>query len=98
MFFNTALKRNFVAAPDFEEAMPIEGRHMLARTVETPCPEYQLPAGKHRMRVVSGRAWVTYDGKDVIVEAGHNLTLTCKRNGVVISGLGTEPLIFDILR
>ncbi len=97
MFFNIALKRNFVPAAD-EEVRPIEGRHMLAVTAETPCPEYQLPAGKHRMHVVAGRAWVTYDGKDIIVEAGRGLTLTCERDGVVISGLGLQPLIFDIIR
>jgi hypothetical protein len=97
MFFNIALKRNFVPASE-EAVMPVEGRHMLAVTAETPCPEYQLPAGKHRVHVVAGCAWVTYDGKDVIVEAGHHLTLICKRDGIVISGLGAQPLIFDILR
>jgi hypothetical protein len=98
MLFNITLKKNFIPTANVEEVMPIEGRHMLAVTAETPCPEFQLPVGKHRMHVAAGCAWVTYDGKDVIVEAGHGLTLTCKRDGVVISGLGTHPLIFDILR
>jgi hypothetical protein len=98
MLFNITLKKNFAPAADVDEIMPIEGRHMLAVTAETPCPEYELPAGKHRMHVVSGRAWVTYDGHDVIVESGRGLTVNCQRDKVVISGLGLQPLIFDIIR
>ena len=48
------------------------------------------------LRVLSGKAWLTFDGKDFVLERGQKLRLSPGRDRAVISGLGSESLLFDM--
>jgi hypothetical protein len=58
---------------------------------------YSLPARGQILRVVSGCAWVSLDGKDTIVQCGEVLKLAPTEHGAVISALGPQPLVYEVM-
>lgn len=57
---------------------------------------HSLPARGQTLHMVSGRAWVTLDGQDLIALTGEHVTLTKSSDIAVISALGERPLVFEI--
>ncbi|HLY28417.1 MAG TPA: hypothetical protein VKQ72_18865 [Aggregatilineales bacterium] len=57
----------------------------------------RLPRSIREIRIVAGQAWVTYGGKDVILNAGDSTQLGRKEDQslAVISALKHAPLVFD---
>ena len=47
------------------------------------------------MRVVSGKAWVTMDGKDLILNPGDELKLSHGEYKAVVSTANNEPLVYE---
>lgn len=47
------------------------------------------------LRVVSGNAWVTIDGEDVVLKAGEELKLSRGKHDAVVSPAGSEPLVYE---
>ncbi len=45
--------------------------------------------------VISGCAWVSYAGQDIVLNAGERTSFTPNRDIPVISAVGTAPLLFD---
>jgi hypothetical protein len=43
---------------------------------------------------MSGSAWITFDGQDIIVHSGDQIALTSNSDPVIISALGDHPLIY----
>lgn len=54
------------------------------------------PQGQ-RIRIVSGHAWITSTGKDILLEAGQQALLPRTGDAVIISGVGAAPLIFEVI-
>jgi hypothetical protein len=51
----------------------------------------------HRiLRVVSGYAWVTADGSDVILASSEAVLLPRGKHPAVVSALGDRPLVYEI--
>jgi quercetin dioxygenase-like cupin family protein len=57
---------------------------------------YHLPAASQGIKVVSGQAWLTIGGKDIIVKAGDRVLLNSS-DMALISALGTETLMLEVL-
>lgn len=55
----------------------------------------QLPEGCTRLKVIVGMAWITADGKDIIVPTGKQRVVEAA-GPVLISGLGSEDLIVEV--
>lgn len=46
------------------------------------------------LRVISGSAWITFDGEDMTLEAGQHMVLEPGEDRAVVSALGDEPLVY----
>jgi hypothetical protein len=49
-----------------------------------------------RVRVLMGAAWISYGGKDILVEAGHQVRLSTAQQNALISALGNETLVYEV--
>jgi mannose-6-phosphate isomerase-like protein (cupin superfamily) len=47
------------------------------------------------LRIVSGTAWVSMDGEDMILNPGEELKLSHGKHQAVISATGNEPLVYE---
>lgn len=48
------------------------------------------------VRVLQGTAWITHDGKDIVLQSGQKVQLDASRESTLIGALGNVPLVFDI--
>jgi glyoxylate utilization-related uncharacterized protein len=58
---------------------------------------FSLEGAMQTFYVVSGRAWITLDGKDVFLNAGQTLTIPRSKYAVVISAAKRRELICEII-
>jgi hypothetical protein len=49
------------------------------------------------LRVRSGRAWVTVNGRDLVLKRGEEVALERQRDAAVVSPLGHVPLVIELL-
>jgi hypothetical protein len=59
---------------------------------------FHLPQIRQEIRVLSGRAWLTVAGKDIILTRGEKMSLTKKKDLALISALGQSPLVVEVWR
>lgn len=58
---------------------------------------YRVPATYHKLRVASGRAYVTQAGKDMIVSRGQEVILDSTKDVALVSVLKGEQLIMELV-
>jgi hypothetical protein len=58
---------------------------------------YRLPEDCQAVRARSGRAWVTFAGRDIVLEAGQEARFGSGKDIAVVSCVGRAPLILEIL-
>jgi hypothetical protein len=56
----------------------------------------RLPAAGQALKVISGIAWVTVNGRDNFLASGESLRLPSGRDAVLISALGRQSLILEV--
>src|SRR5512143_231082 len=49
------------------------------------------------LRVRSGRAWVTVNGRDLVLKRGEEVALEMRHDAAVVSSLGHAPVIIELL-
>jgi hypothetical protein len=47
------------------------------------------------LRIVSGTAWVTMDGEDMLLKPGDELKLAFCKHNALVSATGNEPLVYE---
>ena len=47
------------------------------------------------LRIVSGAAWVTMDGEDIILEPGDEFKLSRGKHKALVSPAGHDPLVYQ---
>ncbi len=47
------------------------------------------------LRIVSGSAWVTMDGEDIVLKPGDEMKLSRGEYNAIVSPTGDEPLIYE---
>ena len=57
---------------------------------------HRVPRGMHNVQVLSGIAWITVDGQDVVAERGSCVQLPQNAFPALVSRLGGETLVFEI--
>jgi hypothetical protein len=57
---------------------------------------FRLPRACRDLWVVSGRAWVTFDGKDIILNNGERASFKRGKDAVVVTSMGKAPLVLEI--
>jgi hypothetical protein len=58
---------------------------------------YRLPYFSQGIRVQSGRAWITFDGQDIVLDRGEKMWAPFRKDFALASALGETPLILEIL-
>lgn len=58
---------------------------------------FRLSPESRGVRVLAGRAWVTYAGQDLILGRGDEVSITPGGDFALLSALGRRPLIVEIL-
>jgi hypothetical protein len=58
---------------------------------------YRAKRRSEVIQVVSGCAWITFDGQDWLVYGGEEIALTPGKDDVVIGSLNGSPLVFAII-
>ena len=61
-----------------------------------PGDAYRLNNTPQVIRVVSGSAWISYDGKDVVLRKGRNMYLPKIAFPAVLSPIGEVPVLLEI--
>jgi len=58
---------------------------------------FSLQGTTQSLYVVSGRAWVTLDGKDIFLNAGQRFTIPRSKYAVVISAMKNREVVCEIM-
>ena len=56
----------------------------------------RLPAASRGIEVVAGTAWVTVNGQDIFLASRERLWLSSRRDAVLVSALGRNPVILEV--
>ncbi|HEY9831432.1 MAG TPA: hypothetical protein V6D26_12690 [Stenomitos sp.] len=57
---------------------------------------FRVPSVCQQLHVLSGSAWLTVAGEDIILTAGEKASLDSNQGCAILSVLGEVPLILDI--
>lgn len=58
---------------------------------------FRIPSAYREIHVLSGIAWITVGGKDIILNSGEKALLTSYKGSALLSALGKLPLILEVL-
>ncbi len=70
---------------------------LIVRIVTLQGEIYRVPGGDRTLRAVSGKAWITFAGRDIILSGGDRVTLAGNDDFAVVSALGKAPLVLEVL-
>ncbi|HVO38361.1 MAG TPA: hypothetical protein VMV03_04955 [Spirochaetia bacterium] len=56
----------------------------------------RIPRGRKHLHVLSGTAWISANACDRVAERGACISLAECRDAALVSGLGAEPLLFEV--
>lgn len=59
----------------------------------------RVPSACRELQVVSGTAWITVDGYDIILNSGEKVSVASDsdKDGAVVSALGNNPLTLQVV-
>ncbi len=56
-----------------------------------------IPSAYQELHVISGSAWLTLAGQDVILQTGEKAFFTSSQDSIILSALGNMPLIVEMI-
>ena len=56
----------------------------------------RVPPTQGTLRVLSGTAWVSLEGEDILLCRDQSLDIAGRADRPVVSGLGRDPLLFEV--
>lgn len=57
---------------------------------------FRVPSGSKELHVLSGKAWITVAGEDIILNSGEKASLASNKGFAILSALGSMPLILEV--
>jgi hypothetical protein len=57
---------------------------------------FRVPSGSKELHVLSGKAWITVAGEDIILNSGEKASLASNQGFAILSALGNMPLILEV--
>jgi len=69
-----------------------------ARVTLPPGRLTRLPGDVHTVRVLAGHAWITHEGRDIVLDAGDECMLAPDRDFALASAVGDAKLVLEIRR
>jgi hypothetical protein len=70
---------------------------VVLRIAVHPGEVFRLPEAGQRIRVTSGRAWISAQGRDVVLGPREQLTFTVSAEAALISALHHAPVMLEVL-
>lgn len=58
---------------------------------------YRVTPGHRGVRVRSGRAWITLNGRDHVLKRGEKIALQAKGDFALVSSAGCTPVVIELL-
>jgi len=58
---------------------------------------YRFPPAGRGLRILKGRAWVSYAGEDILVARGDEACLASGQGFALVSAVGRSPLILEVV-
>jgi hypothetical protein len=69
----------------------------LMRVVLMKQETYRVAEDRQGLRVRSGQAWVTLNGRDLVLKRGDEIAVQSKNDFAVVSALGHGPVVIELL-
>jgi hypothetical protein len=57
---------------------------------------FRVPSGCKELQVLSGVAWITVAGQDIILTSGETASLESNKGFAILSALGRNPLTLEV--
>lgn len=58
---------------------------------------FKIPSACYELQVLSGAAWISVAGKDIIVTTGEKVALPLQKESALVSALGNSALSLKVL-
>lgn len=75
----------------------ITNSDVLVRLSVYPGEVYRLPEVGQSVRVVNGQAWLSAQGRDVVLSENDELTLSASTEAALVSPLTEAPVVLEVL-
>ncbi len=85
-----------MSSVDIASVLPARDSQSVRRFALSSGELHRIARGVRHVRVLSGKAWITEDGRDMIGTPGSCIQLTRARHSTLVSGLGGQPLLFEV--
>jgi hypothetical protein len=57
---------------------------------------YRVPPAGQGVRILRGRAWVTYGGQDILLTRGDETHFASGQDAALVSAVGCAPLVIEV--
>ena len=85
-----------MSSVDIASVLPARESPRILRIALSSGELHRIVRGVRHVRVLAGAAWITEDGRDMIGTLGSCIQLTTARHPTLVSGLGGQPLLFEV--
>ncbi|MBL8045279.1 MAG: hypothetical protein JNL09_01990 [Anaerolineales bacterium] len=75
----------------------ITASDVLVRLAVYPGEVYRLPEVGQRVRVVNGQAWLSAQGRDIVLGADEQIALNSSTEVALVSPLSEMPVVLEVL-
>lgn len=75
----------------------ITSSDVLVRLSVYPGEVYRLPEVGQRVRVVNGQAWLSAQGRDIVLGANEQFALADSTEAALVSPLTEAPVVLEVL-
>jgi hypothetical protein len=58
---------------------------------------FPIPSAYQELHILSGSAWLTVEGQDIILTTGEKVSLDSHQGLAILSTLGDKPLILEVM-
>ena len=85
-----------MSSVDIASVLPARDSQRVLRFALSSGELHRIARGVRHVRVLSGNAWITEGGRDMIGTPGSCIQLAPARHSALVSGLGGQPLLFEV--
>ncbi|MBL8057480.1 MAG: hypothetical protein JNK29_12310 [Anaerolineales bacterium] len=78
-------------------AQNVAAQSVALRLVVLPGEVYRLPEAGQRLRVAAGQAWLSLQGRDLVLTAQESTRLPVSAEAALISAVGPAPITVELL-
>jgi hypothetical protein len=92
------IKNRFAQMMNFALTGAVPAAPLAERLTVTENQHYTLSREVTSIRVLSGAAWISHLGKDIVLERGRTLELQPQRDIAIVTSLNHKPVELELIR